>query len=238
MSGSWTLVTVVGVQMVVAVTTQEAPPGRAPASSWLRSIQGVVAGSRAGCQAQDSSALCAATRLRSSGCWRPRCPQLDACLGASLEIEPPGRLGRAPAVHRQGHQVWAVLVVAEDHRALLAGAASDRRQAQHAEAAQCQPPQPATATREPVDGAMDDPPTGERTGAAVSRPTGDRQSAGGPCSHSLRHWRRKKGAPSRSISTWIAICSSSTTVSTRMSMALAVRSNRMMAVSRVLARSG
>ena len=38
-------------------------------------------------------------------------------IGVCLEVEPPGRLGLAPAVHGQGDQVLAVFEVADDHGA-------------------------------------------------------------------------------------------------------------------------
>src|SRR5262249_18725795 len=83
--------------------------------------------------------------------------QDDLCLGPGAEVQPPGRLARAPAVHRERDQPGAILVVAEDHRALLARATPDGRQAHHSGQARLRQPQATPAARESVDASMYDP---------------------------------------------------------------------------------
>jgi hypothetical protein len=59
------------------------------------------------------------------------CPRLAFALELDLgiwvieEVQPPGRLALAPAVHRHRHDVRAVLEVGDDRLTLLAGAAPD-----------------------------------------------------------------------------------------------------------------
>src|SRR5690349_19556108 len=45
----------------------------------------------------------------------PAIHELNRRVRVGLEVEPPGRVCGCPAVHRQGHQVGAILEVAEDH---------------------------------------------------------------------------------------------------------------------------
>src|SRR5206468_11134057 len=45
--------------------------------------------------------------------------ELDGSVGVRLQVEPPGGLGVFPAVHRHRDQVRTILVIAEDHAALL-----------------------------------------------------------------------------------------------------------------------
>ena len=60
--------------------------------------------------------------------------QLHGCVRVCLEVDPPRRIAIAPAVHREGHEVRAVGVIAEDRLALLARASPDRAQDHHPEA--------------------------------------------------------------------------------------------------------
>src|SRR5688500_369979 len=91
-----------------------------------------------------------------------------------LQVEPPGWLGLCPAVHRHGHEVWAVLVVAEDHAALLAGTATHRCEAHRAPSVRLRRPQAFSPPTEPVDRAVyepsrDDDPAGRESWRSLRR---------------------------------------------------------------------
>src|SRR5205823_3075011 len=71
-----------------------------------------------------------------------------------LEIEPPRGIALVPAVHREHDEIRAVLEVADDDAAFLAGLPPDSREAQRAPAALIRRgPQEAAAT-EPVERSM------------------------------------------------------------------------------------
>ena len=61
--------------------------------------------------------------------------ELNACVRQRAKVQPPGGILLAPAVHGQGHEVRAVLDVADDRGSLGARSATDRLQTQEAELA-------------------------------------------------------------------------------------------------------
>ena len=83
--------------------------------------------------------------------------ELDRRVGMGLEIQPPRRLGLAPAVHGHGHQVRTVLVVAKDGGTLAAALPADRLQPHHAPGLLGGRSQAQPSAAEPMDGPMDDP---------------------------------------------------------------------------------
>src|SRR2546426_4525304 len=83
--------------------------------------------------------------------------KLDRGVGARLQVEPPGGLGVFPTVHRHRDQVRTILVIAEDHAALLAGAAADRGEAHRPPAVRLRGPEALPAATEPIDRAVNDP---------------------------------------------------------------------------------
>src|SRR5688500_11422622 len=83
--------------------------------------------------------------------------KLDRGVGMRLQIEPPRWLRVLPAVHRHRDQVRTILVIAEDHAALLTGAAADRREAHRPPPVRLRWPEALTASSQPVDRAVDLP---------------------------------------------------------------------------------
>src|SRR5918994_1568093 len=76
--------------------------------------------------------------------------QIDRRVWMRLQVEPPGWLPIGPAVHGKGDQIRTVLEVADDHAALLAGAAPGCRQTRSAPSAGFRTPQPHSATADPA----------------------------------------------------------------------------------------
>jgi hypothetical protein len=70
---------------------------------------------------------------------------LDDGVRVGLQVQPPRGLGRAPPVHRHGHEVGAVLEVAEHDLAGLPTAPSGRGEPQRPPAARPWAPQPQPA---------------------------------------------------------------------------------------------
>src|ERR671922_1436118 len=68
--------------------------------------------------------------------------QLDDGLRSGLQIQPPGRLGRPPAIHGHRDQVGPVLVVADDHAPRLAAAPAPGGEPQGAILPRARRPQP------------------------------------------------------------------------------------------------
>ena len=91
--------------------------------------------------------------------------QLDGGVRRRLEVQPPGGLGFAPAVHGQGDEVRAVLVVPDDRDPCLARAPPDGVQAHEAEP---------LASLGPLEA---EPPPAEPVRRAVQRPEGPDQEA-------------------------------------------------------------
>src|SRR5919106_3623566 len=89
--------------------------------------------------------------------------QLDDRLRIGLQVQPPGWLGRAPAVHGHRDEVGAVLVVAEDHAPRLAAASTCRGDPQGPPLTRARSPQPSAAaarSHDPsvhVPGGLDEP---------------------------------------------------------------------------------
>src|SRR2546426_2865286 len=83
--------------------------------------------------------------------------KLDRGVGVRLQVEPPGGLGVFPTIHRHRDQVRTILVIAEDHAALLAGAAAHRGEAHRPPSVRLRRPQASTAPTEPIDRAVNYP---------------------------------------------------------------------------------
>src|SRR5690242_20019614 len=83
--------------------------------------------------------------------------ELDRRLGVRLEVEPPGRFGLGPAVHRHRDEVRSVLVVAEDRTPLLARSAAERRETHRPPAVRLRPPETLPAARQPMESPMEQP---------------------------------------------------------------------------------
>src|SRR5215467_7764139 len=71
-----------------------------------------------------------------------------------LQVEPPGRLALTPAVHRHRDDIGAILEIAEDDAAPLAGTAPGGGQLHRAPPIGLRTPQPDPATSDAVQAAM------------------------------------------------------------------------------------
>ncbi len=103
-----------------------------------------------------------------------RAPSFSSTVASGrLEVQPPGRLRIAPAVHRHGDEIGPILVVAENDVTLLARATPDRLQSHHPPRLGRNWAQPNPATRQRVERAVDcpgaphDPPRRERRGTSL-----------------------------------------------------------------------
>ncbi len=104
--------------------------------------------------------------------------QLDGGLWMRLQVEPPGRLAIGPAVHGHGHQIGAVLVVAEDGDALLARLAAGGLEAHRPPLAGLRRPQALSPAGEPVESAMPDPRGAHEPAGRESRGTSGPRGSG------------------------------------------------------------
>ncbi len=77
--------------------------------------------------------------------------EVDYGLRVRLQVQPPCRLGRGPAVHRHRNEVRSVFVVADDHAPRLTAAPAGRCHAHGSPLARSRPPEPAASARRAHD---------------------------------------------------------------------------------------